>query len=271
MSNEWHTPVDLVQDLQRAVGGRFDVDPASGCEPEPIARTTYTKADDGLEQPWFGHVFTNPPYDRTIADWMERAHTEAEKDRVDSVTALIPVRSTTQWWHNHVHAAEHICLIEGRLKFGGASSNARFPCALVVWGEPDDIPERLLTVLKAWGKLYEPREVPPVADLWTGARVELELDDRTAGFPSGVDSEPRVKVLTGDVREDGMVELLTVQPTHYGQDYEVYFLLTFPREDPAELRCSVEHVNMGPWRDVSVRDVEIVANPVGPDPFQYVA
>lgn len=270
-NNEWHTPVDLVADLQRAVGGKFDVDPASGCEPEPIAKTAYTKEDDGLTQPWFGHVFTNPPYDRTIADWMERAHEQAQRDRVDSVTALIPVRSTTQWWHNHVHAAEHICLIEGRLKFGGASNNARFPCALVVWGEPEDLPERLETVLKEWGKLYEPREVPSLADAWTGAELEIELDERSHGFPESVEATAYTRVLTGDVTEDGMVELLTVQPEPYGDKHETYYLLTFPRSDYSDVRCSVENSEIRGWRDVHLNSVEMTDNPAGPDPFAWVA
>jgi phage N-6-adenine-methyltransferase len=268
MSNEWHTPLDLTADLQRAIGGRFDVDPASGCEPVSIARTTYTKADNGLEQPWFGNVFVNPPYDRTIADWMEKAHTEAQKDRVDRVVALIPARASTQWWHNHVSAADALCLIEGRLKFGGSDSNARFPCALVVYG---DVTPRLNAVLTEWGRLYEPREVPDIADATVGAVLEIELDDRGLGFPEGVEPRPIATVEAGRVTEDGLVEIMAVQPANAVQDYETYYLISFPEDDPMDLRCTVENTALMGWRHVPIQGYERRTAGSGIDPLTYVA
>lgn len=267
MSNEWHTPVDLIRDLQRAIGGRFDLDPASGCEPEPIAETTYTKEDDGLEQPWYGNVFVNPPYDRTIKDWMAKARSEARKDRVDLVVALIPARMSTQWWHNHVNPADVLCVLEGRLRFGNAEHKARFPCVIAVYGE--SIPERLSTVMSERGTLYEPREVPDILGVGVGSRLDIQLDDRSVGFPDGVDPDARAVVQSGRV-DDGLVEFMAVQPAHYGQDHETYFLVSFPEDDPTDVRCTVTHTNLG-WRHVPLTGVEPVGDTTGPNPLTYVA
>jgi len=75
------TPPELARDLKAAVGGRFDTDPCSGAEPEPIAHTRYTEADDGLaaDSPWTGTVFVNPPYS-DAEPWARKA-VHAVKDR----------------------------------------------------------------------------------------------------------------------------------------------------------------------------------------------
>lgn len=49
------------------------------------------------------------------------------------VVCLLPSRTDTRWWHNYVMRAAEIRFVEGRLKFGGASSGAPFPSAVVVF------------------------------------------------------------------------------------------------------------------------------------------
>lgn len=107
--------------------------------------------------------------------------------------------------------------------------------------------------------------------LTRSARRDLDLDGRSVGFPPSVDPDPRVKVLTASVTEDRMVAVLTVQPGHYGQDHDTYYLLSFPRSDAGGIRCSVENTRILGWRDVHLNAVDIAANPRGPDPFTWVA
>lgn len=58
---EWGTPRWVVKPLSDALNG-FDLDPASGAEPEPYADERYTIYDNGLAKEWFGDVWLNPPY-----------------------------------------------------------------------------------------------------------------------------------------------------------------------------------------------------------------
>lgn len=135
-TDEWATPPELLRPLADAVGG-FDLDPCSGAERKSIASDTYTKADDGLAQKWFGAVWMNPPYSE-IADWMEKASTEVRREQVDSVIALVPARTSTQWFHNYAAEASAIAFVEGRLQFGDADNSAPFPSAVVVFGDVED-------------------------------------------------------------------------------------------------------------------------------------
>ena len=89
----------------------------------------YTKEDDGLSQNWSGNVWLNPPYGREIGLWMAKA-SEAAKAGA-TVVCLVPARTDTAWWHEHVIKHE-VRFIKGRLKFGNAKNNAPFPSAVVV-------------------------------------------------------------------------------------------------------------------------------------------
>jgi len=60
---EWGTPPGFVSPLAAALGG-YDLDAASGAEPEPYADDQLTIEDDGLTTPWYGRVWLNPPYGR---------------------------------------------------------------------------------------------------------------------------------------------------------------------------------------------------------------
>jgi DNA N-6-adenine-methyltransferase (Dam) len=78
-TSEWRTPKYVFDPLRDQTGARlvFDQDP---CAPDQgishvPARRIYTKADDGLRQPWRGLVFMNPPYSearRSIVAWVQR-------------------------------------------------------------------------------------------------------------------------------------------------------------------------------------------------------
>jgi hypothetical protein len=74
-------------------------------------------------------VWLNPPYGRTIKDWVAKA--EAESKKGCTVVLLVPSRTDTSWWHEHCIAYE-IEFIRGRLKFGNQPNSAPFPSAVVV-------------------------------------------------------------------------------------------------------------------------------------------
>ena len=128
---EWTTPQAFYDRLNQEFN--FTLDPC--CTDETAKCSTYyTEADDGLTQPWAGHsVFMNPPYGRSIKDWIRKAYEESQKPNT-VVVALIPARTDTRYWHDYCMEASEIRFIKGRLKFGESNNSAPFPSAVVVFG-----------------------------------------------------------------------------------------------------------------------------------------
>ena len=128
---EWTTPQAFYDRLNQEFN--FTLDPC--CTDETAKCSTYyTEGDDGLAQPWAGHsVFMNPPYGRSIKDWIRKAYEESRKPNT-VVVALIPARTDTRYWHDYCMEASEIRFIKGRLKFGESNNSAPFPSAVVVFG-----------------------------------------------------------------------------------------------------------------------------------------
>jgi site-specific DNA-methyltransferase (adenine-specific) len=128
-TNEWATPQALFDRLNRIF--QFTLDPA--CTPENAkCAKYYTAKDNGLAQSWLGErVFLNPPYSREIVQWVAKAREEADQGAL--VVGLLPARTDTRWWHEHVQGHAEIHFFAGRLKFGNVGSGAPFPSALAIW------------------------------------------------------------------------------------------------------------------------------------------
>ena len=146
----WQTPPSLLAAIL-AAGGRaeFDPDPCSSASDGPVpALTRWTEADDGLSRPWCGTIFVNPPYSRALPKWVAKCAAEADVGAV--VIGLVPSRTDTQWWHDHVAYRASIIMLKGRLRFSGGAHAAPFPSAIVVWGD-SGLAERIAGVIPgAW-------------------------------------------------------------------------------------------------------------------------
>ena len=86
----------------------------------------------GRSRPVMGgyRVFCNPPYGRTISDWVEKAY---EESRNSLVVMLLPARTDTRWFHEFILNKAEIRFIRGRLKFGNAKNSAPFPSMIVIY------------------------------------------------------------------------------------------------------------------------------------------
>lgn len=160
-TEEWETPDAFFKALDAEF--RFTLDACATSKNHKCAKY-YTKKEDGLAQDWSGErVFCNPPYGREISKWVEKAEQEGRKPNT-MVVCLLPARTDTAWFHDHVAPEAEVRFIRGRIRFSGNKSNAPFPSMLAIYapridswstsgtvkikGDPEEIREK---IQKAFG------------------------------------------------------------------------------------------------------------------------
>jgi site-specific DNA-methyltransferase (adenine-specific) len=129
-TDDWATPIHYSNQINAEFGG-FDLDPAASIS-NAKCNHFYTKAQNGLANPWFWKFWLNPPYGRDIRQWMKKAYMEASTKKL-LVVCLIPARTDTKWFLEYVLGKAQIRFIPGRLKFGQAQASAPFPSLLVIY------------------------------------------------------------------------------------------------------------------------------------------
>lgn len=122
------TPMDFFLKQNEKHG--FEIDVCAIAENAKCEKF-FTPEMDGLKQEWMGVCWMNPPYGRTISQWMKKAYESSLQGA--KVVCLVPARTDTAWWHDYAMKGE-IEFIRGRLKFGDAKNSAPFPSAVVVFG-----------------------------------------------------------------------------------------------------------------------------------------
>ncbi len=128
--HDWETPQALYDELDAEF--HFQLDSCANADNAKHVNY-YSPADEALWQRWKGTVWMNPPYGREIGSWIRKAHNEAQGGA--TVVCLLPARTDTSWWHDYCMKGE-IRFIRGRIKFSGASHNAPFPSAIVIFRPP---------------------------------------------------------------------------------------------------------------------------------------
>jgi phage N-6-adenine-methyltransferase len=115
-SVEWFTPPEIIESV-REFFGEIDLDPASCEKANEIvqARRIYTVADDGLNKPWEGRVFCNPPYGKKrpgVKAWVQKAIAESK----NADTILLVNSSTGERWFRPLFDYP-ICFAYRRIRF----------------------------------------------------------------------------------------------------------------------------------------------------------
>lgn len=128
--DEWLTPPGIVKAL-----GEFDLDPcAPEVRPWDLAGKHYSKADDGLSQPWEGRVWLNPPFGREAVKWLRKMVEHGNG------VALVPARTETAMFYECVwDVADAVLFMQGRPHFHyvdgrRAAANSGAPICLVAYG-----------------------------------------------------------------------------------------------------------------------------------------
>lgn len=139
------TPPWLISWVEAHVGP-IDLDPCGNqlFVHKSIKRTWLLRdGEDGLSRLWdWAHVYVNPPYGRVIAEWIDKALFELERDaplgqRVETVTMLLPARTDTGWWKGCFRAQEWL-MLNGRVRFldpdtGRPQGSPKFGSVVVIF------------------------------------------------------------------------------------------------------------------------------------------
>jgi len=142
-SDEWSTPQALFEALNAEFA--FDLDAAAD---RKNAKCDDFLARNALSLDWDTYglcvgpsVFLNPPYSK-CREFIAKAAWEASKGC--TVVCLVPSRTDTRWFHDHVWDRDRhrpqpgveVRFLKGRLKFSGAKAGAPFPSMIVVFRPP---------------------------------------------------------------------------------------------------------------------------------------
>lgn len=130
-SDEWETPQDLFNKLNAEF--HFNLD-ACASENNHKCEKYYTKEQNGLLALWKGNVWCNPPYGRTVGEWVKNACVSARHNK-GVIVMLLPVRTDTKWFHKYIYNQPNVEIrfIKGRLKFGNSKNSAPFPSMIAIF------------------------------------------------------------------------------------------------------------------------------------------
>jgi ParB family chromosome partitioning protein len=116
-NNEWYTPPEWIE-RARAAMGSIDVDPAS-CEfAQRVVRAAewFDQRRDGLEHPWRGNVWLNPPYSAgLIEQFIDKLL--VERHNFAQAIVLVHNRTDATWFHTLCSIAGAIAFTKGRVGF----------------------------------------------------------------------------------------------------------------------------------------------------------
>lgn len=128
-NNEWYTPAKYIE-AARKVMGEIDIDPATSpyAQGTVQAKEFYTKEINGLDKPWNGRVWLNPPYSGDLIwPFIEKLMNELEEGRATEAIVLTNNATDTAWFHKAEELAAAICFTRGRVQFVMESGESGSP------------------------------------------------------------------------------------------------------------------------------------------------
>lgn len=108
-SDEWYTPKFIFD----ALGERFDLDVAAPPEGPRYAPVDWWFPLGGLEIPWWGFVWMNPPFgdEDNKVRWLTKFFDHG------AGIALLPDRTSAGWWQDAAARADGLLFTRGKIKF----------------------------------------------------------------------------------------------------------------------------------------------------------
>jgi hypothetical protein len=193
-NGEWFTPAAHIERI-RAVLGEIDLDPATCEEANETVKATkiYTYENCGLDQPWFGRVFLNPPYGMPeVQQFVNKLVEEVESGRTTEAILLVDNKSETRWFATAAGSASATCLQTKRIRFNKPGGGLGFqPTRGQAWFYFGPHPERFAEVFGPHGIISYPRPV-------MAAAAQPVIGDLAK--TSGTSPPPRVRDLAPEDR-----------------------------------------------------------------------
>jgi DNA N-6-adenine-methyltransferase Dam len=157
-SNDWYTPQPYISAV-RSILGHIDLDPASCALANTVVQADrfYTEADDGLNKPWFGRIYLNPPYAGLGPKFVKKLIAEYESGNVAEAILLVNSHCTDSKWFKQLFNYV-LCFTDHRSKFwnqdgiGGAPTHG----SVFVYFGPN--PDRFEEHFEQFGSVVEKRK-----------------------------------------------------------------------------------------------------------------
>jgi hypothetical protein len=155
-NSENYTPPEIIECV-RQVMGSIDLDPASCKMAQEVVQADeyYTEEESGLDVPWHGKVFLNPPYGMPLIQQFTDKLVE-ELPNIHSAILLTNDQTDTLWFQKCARQAKIICFNTGRIGFYTPDKEKTAPTngqAFQYFG-PDA--KRFIEVFKEQGLLVRP-------------------------------------------------------------------------------------------------------------------
>ncbi len=154
-SYEWYTPAKYPHAAHELMGA-IDLDPASSALANTIiqAKTYYDEETNGLDKPWSGRVWLNPPYCRTghVSNqelWTCRLIAQYEASITTQAVLLVNASTDTAWFQRLWNYP--ICFTDHRINFWSVNNQQGGPThgsAFVYFGPHVD---RFTSIFRRFG------------------------------------------------------------------------------------------------------------------------
>jgi phage N-6-adenine-methyltransferase len=148
-SIEWYTPQKYIE-AARLVMGTLDLDPASCESANRIVRAAkyHTRETNGLNKPWPGNVWLNPPYGRDDGQrrWAARLIEQFQADITKQAILLVNATTGASWFQPLWNYP--ICFTDHRIRFYTAQGESNQPTkdnAFVYFGPHVEIFEQVFS------------------------------------------------------------------------------------------------------------------------------
>lgn len=179
------TPAWLLERVYQALGRPIALDPCDDGIRRVCARRHVALPENGLEVPWIGTTFFNPPFE-TLGDWVKKA---SGTRATGGIIGLFPMRAHRKYWP-WVWRAQRICELARPVQYEGQEHGAPFACVTAYWGpRPEDFDDAFFDL----GRLIDPLTLVNREHIVTlmDMQAQPETDDVKKRFSKALENSQR--------------------------------------------------------------------------------